>query len=348
MPTVEQIIQRLNKLQTTLLQSGIQQTNQPLYQVITQLIQAVRDSNTGVVEITGGSGGGPLSDKTFVTTSDELATLPSSSQIIAGDHVSFDTTTFGQLVIDILLDFIIDATLLTSTDESADFPNSRNLLAGTDIAFDDTVANERTVNSTVVPVDLDTDVTGVLPVANGGTGIASLTVNRIPFGDGTNPFQSDADLIFDGTELNVNALVDISGAAGGQIQFPATQNPSTNANILDDFEEGTWTPVDASGAGLSLTSSGSFVKIGKIIFISAQVIYPVTADGSSALIGGLPFTTENANHGGYSVFGVGKLWLINANATTISPLVFTTSANFTNAGLSGSNNVLSGMYRATA
>jgi hypothetical protein len=146
--TTEQIIKRLSKLQSTLLTSGLSQSNQALYQVINQLIQAVIDSNVGVVEITGGGGGGgPLSDRTFVTTTDELATLPNSSQIIAGDHVSFDTSVFGQLRIDILLDFIINAAFLTSDDESANFPNSRQLLAGTNITFDDTVPNERTINA---------------------------------------------------------------------------------------------------------------------------------------------------------------------------------------------------------
>ena len=147
MAVTEQIIQRLNKLQTTLLTSGLQQSNQPLFQVINQLIKAVIDSNVGVVEITGGGGGGPLSDKSFVTTADELASLPNSSQLIAGDHVSFDTSVFGQLRIDILLDFIINATYLTSTDQSGDLPNSRQLLAGTNVTFDDSIANERTINA---------------------------------------------------------------------------------------------------------------------------------------------------------------------------------------------------------
>lgn len=147
MATPEQIIQKLGKLRTALLTSGLSQTNQPLFQVINQLIQAVIDSNSGVVEITGGSsGGGSLSDRTYLTSSDELASLPQSSQLIAGDHVSFDTSVFGQLRIDILLDFIINAAFLTSDDESADFPNSRQLLAGSGISFDDSVANERTIS----------------------------------------------------------------------------------------------------------------------------------------------------------------------------------------------------------
>jgi len=52
-------------------------------------------------------------------------------------------------------------------------------------------------------VVLTTDVTGILPVANGGTGIATLTTNRIPYGNGTSAFQSSANLTFDGTSLTL-------------------------------------------------------------------------------------------------------------------------------------------------
>src|SRR4051794_8182039 len=40
----------------------------------------------------------------------------------------------------------------------------------------------------------------------------------------------------------ISALLDISGSGGGQIKFPGTQNPSADANTLDDYEEQAWTP----------------------------------------------------------------------------------------------------------
>lgn len=51
MATTEQIVKRLGKLKSTLLTSGIQQTNQPLYQIINQLIQAIIDSASDVLVI---------------------------------------------------------------------------------------------------------------------------------------------------------------------------------------------------------------------------------------------------------------------------------------------------------
>lgn len=150
MATPLQIIQKLAKLQSVLLTSGLQQKDQPLYQVINQLIKAISEALESVLGVadTGAGGIVILGNGTFLTVDNELATLPNSSQLVAGDHVSFDTSVFGQLRIDILLDFITNATLLTATDQSADFPNSRQLLAGDYMTFDDTVANERTINGT--------------------------------------------------------------------------------------------------------------------------------------------------------------------------------------------------------
>jgi hypothetical protein len=102
MATNAELIKRLQKLQATLLTSGLQQQNQPLYQVIRELIKAVGDSLSNVLEVAESGGGSSITgDQTFLTVADELATLPQSSQLIAGDNVSFDTGVFGQLRIDV-------------------------------------------------------------------------------------------------------------------------------------------------------------------------------------------------------------------------------------------------------
>ena len=101
----------------------------------------------------------------------------------------------------------------------------------------------------------------------------------------------------------------------GQIVFPATQVPSANANTLDDYEEGTWTPTltFATPGDLSVTysaSTGSYVKVGKI----ASITYIVTTSSfthttASGLlqITGLPFSAEAAgNQGILSYKGITK------------------------------------------
>jgi hypothetical protein len=61
----------------------------------------------------------------------------------------------------------------------------------------------------------------------------------------------------------------------GQIKFPATQNASSNANTLDDYEEGTWVPVLGGSGGTSgqtyTAQNGYYVKIGSVVWCSYRV-----------------------------------------------------------------------------
>jgi hypothetical protein len=97
-------------------------------------------------------------------------------------------------------------------------------------------------------------------------------------------------------------IVDDSGnvsSFGGQIAFPATQNPSSNANTLDDYEEGTWTPGLTFGGGttgLTYTGrSGGYIVIGALVHVWGNIV--INAKGSStgqARLTGLPFTIGNS------------------------------------------------------
>ena len=64
-------------------------------------------------------------------------------------------------------------------------------------------------------------------------------------------------------------------------------------NLLEDYEEGTWTPTDDSGASLTFTinETGQYVKIGNIVFVSIYMTFPATTSTAAVTIGGLPFTS---------------------------------------------------------
>ena len=83
--------------------------------------------------------------------------------------------------------------------------------------------------------------------------------------------------------------------SGGGVQFPATQVASADANALDDYEEGTWTPTITFGGGSTGVTYGTrtatYTKIGRLVHAAFDMT--LTAKGSStgsAVIGGLPFT----------------------------------------------------------
>jgi hypothetical protein len=64
--------------------------------------------------------------------------------------------------------------------------------------------------------------------------------------------------------------------------------------LLADYEEGTWTPTDTSGAGLTFSDkAGLYTKIGRMVYWQMLVVYPTTASAANSLIGGLPFTISD-------------------------------------------------------
>ena len=110
---------------------------------------------------------------------------------------------------------------------------------------------------------------------------------------------------FPSTRTGDQTIVDgnlVIGTSGKGIDFSATPGTGTS-ELLNDYEEGTWTPIDSSGAGLSLSvTSAIYTKIGRQVTCWANLSYPATASGASAVIGGLPFAS-NATFGGGAIQG---------------------------------------------
>jgi hypothetical protein len=77
-----------------------------------------------------------------------------------------------------------------------------------------------------------------------------------------------------------------------------------SANLLDDYEEGTWTPVfTRSTTNPSYTASqavGQYVKIGGVVHVQGIIIVSaVSSSGTGNLrIGGLPFTSSGTTYSG--------------------------------------------------
>jgi hypothetical protein len=95
---------------------------------------------------------------------------------------------------------------------------------------------------------------------------------------------------------NKRLILATLGALG--LAFPATQVANADANTLDDYEKGTWTPGVSFGGGvtgITYTSQvGRYTKIGNLVAVSGYCL--LSAKGSStgqALVTGLPFTTHS-------------------------------------------------------
>jgi hypothetical protein len=150
----------------------------------------------------------------------------------------------------------------------------------------------------------------------------------------------------------------------GQLAFPAAQYPSANANTLDDYEEGTWTPAmtfGGSATGVTFDiAAGTYVKVGRLVFFSLYIDLSSNGTGTgAAAITGLPFTSE----AGVGAAATVTLWSgmsgivgtpcglvvagdtkINLNMSGATASVAMTDTNVTNSAAFG----LSGCYLAAS
>jgi hypothetical protein len=112
--------------------------------------------------------------------------------------------------------------------------------------------------------------------------------------------------------------------AGKGIDFSAqtatsASGATTTSELLDHYEEGTWTPQLTDPAGNQLDhaagyTTGYYTKIGNLVHISAQVITSNTASASGNLrLQGLPFTVAN-HQAAYSGSTVGYATGLNISA----------------------------------
>ena len=137
-------------------------------------------------------------------------------------------------------------------------------------------------------------------------------------------------------------------ASGKGVHLGVTS--ATASNLLDDYEEGTWTPANAN-VTLSVTSA-IYRKIGSIVYVSAYVTYPSNSDGNSALITGFPFTGGASNVFGYCTGRAANQStqiVIQVNAgTTEADIYNEADAGLVNSALSGSYFIFSGCYVTSA
>ena len=96
-------------------------------------------------------------------------------------------------------------------------------------------------------------------------------------------------------------LADNAPVDGDGIRFPATQSASSNANTLDDYEEGTWTtsvPAALNITGTPSLTEGRYTKIGRLVTIEGYFSAQVTSSNANTYwTFTLPFVTASNNSG---------------------------------------------------
>ncbi|NBW19495.1 MAG: hypothetical protein EBR82_67120 [Caulobacteraceae bacterium] len=115
--------------------------------------------------------------------------------------------------------------------------------------------------------------------------------------------------------------------SGAGITFPATQSASSNANTLDDYEEGTFTPtITASGGGSPtyITQTGVYTKIGRVVSVYILVYFGKNTLTGNLQINSLPFTI-----GAESAANNCMSWYIPSGTSIYSLLAYSAGSNTT-------------------
>jgi len=182
-----------------------------------------------------------------------------------------------------------------------------------------------TINaSTTAGLIQTADTSGVLALQTAGTTAISIDASQAVTmaGRTSNP-----------TTISVGGAT--PSASGAGITFPATQSASSDANTLDDYEEGTWTPVAAAVTVNSGTPvySGAYTKIGRIVHITmAQSGGDITLTGGGiSNFSGLPFTVaSNATSNALWSDGSGKTGTVYAYEGGTLIYILQAISNFSN------------------
>jgi hypothetical protein len=107
-----------------------------------------------------------------------------------------------------------------------------------------------------------------------------------------------------------------AAASGAGITFPATQSASSNANTLDDYEQGTFTPtvIGTSTAGTATypTQTGQYTKIGRQVTVMIHLDYNSGTGTGNLRVSGLPFASI-ANHFASCALGITSNLAMTAN-----------------------------------
>jgi hypothetical protein len=122
--------------------------------------------------------------------------------------------------------------------------------------------------------------------------------------------------------LNIGADGDVTVSTGDLVFATAGKGvclgvtSNTDANTLDDYEEGTWTPTLGGNTSYTI-QSGKYTKVGRQVFASCVLSVDAIGTGSATTISGLPFTSSNVGGGnmGGSVFYMASL-AVNVIAPT--------------------------------
>ncbi len=150
-----------------------------------------------------------------------------------------------------------------------------------------------------------------------GAALTGSTNNEVVTVTGANAMTGESGLTFDGTHLSITDGNLVIGTAGKGIDFSAqtatsATGASMSAELLDHYEEGSWTPVMKFGGGntgMSATQNGTYTRIGRVVFFTALITLSDKGSSSGTVtVDGLPFNVWGSQITGSSLKAGVHIW----------------------------------------
>lgn len=171
---------------------------------------------------------------------------------------------------------------------------------------------------------------------NLGTGCYGLTVQQAYIDDST------IDTTYAGTWHGTgNFTKEFNTLAARWIGFPQTNVVTTDANTLDDYEEGSWTPTKTVGTAFA-SASGKYTKIGNQVTATFLITFAAETNANAATMSGFPFSASGS-FSELNGLGVGY----NTSSTNIGGSLAATTMTFRKVGAGGGSATITNMSGAT-
>jgi hypothetical protein len=167
------------------------------------------------------------------------------------------------------------------------------------------VASGVTFNTASATVNLPTTIkVSTIQNTNSTNLITQTNVTTITFGATSQTISVPSVASFAST-IGVGGATPAASGAG--VSFPASASASSDANTLDDYEEGTFTPtiISAGGSNPTVTygtQDGVYTKIGNRVCFNIYILIGTYSGGTGEIVvGNLPFTSSATYLQGISV-----------------------------------------------
>jgi hypothetical protein len=99
-------------------------------------------------------------------------------------------------------------------------------------------------------------------------------------------------------------------------------NSATAANLLDDYEEGTWTGTVSSGVFSYTHNTGYYRKVGNLVYIQIYIVISGYTSGSRVSLEGLPFTSKNiSSYDGHYPISCTRFNNVHESVLAVYPMI---------------------------